>query len=109
MLHFQTTGQGLVFKVHIQPRSAANRIAGVREDAVKIRLTAPPVDGEANRSCIKFLAKKLNVAKSDLEIISGASSRSKKIQVRLADDKTRAKRADQIQKKICALAGKKDA
>jgi len=109
MLYFQVNGQDLVFKVHIQPRSAGNQIAGVREDAVKIRLTAPPVDGEANRACIKFLAKQLNVAKSDLEIISGAGSRSKKIRVHLANDKTRAKRADQIQKKICALAGKKDA
>lgn len=109
MLYFQVNEQDLVFKVHIQPRSAANQIAGVREDAVKIRLTAPPVDGEANRACIKFLAKQLNVAKSDLEIISGAGSRSKKIRVHLADDKTRAKRADQIQKKICAMAGKKDA
>lgn len=98
-----------MFKVHIQPRAAANQIAGVREDAVKIRLTAPPVDGEANRACIKFLAKQLNVAKSDIEIISGTSSRFKKIRVRLTDDKTRAKRANEIQKKICALVGKKDA
>ena len=74
--------EGVIFKVSIQPRSSRNEIAGLQDDAVKIRLTAPPIEGAANKMCIEFLAKSLKVRKSDVEIIRGQSSRTKKVLVR---------------------------
>ena len=73
----QKNPRGLTFKVFIQPRSSKNMITGIHGDALKIKLTAPPVDGAANKMCIKYLAKCLNVPKSAIEIISGLTSRSK--------------------------------
>ena len=71
--------KGLVIKVFVQPRSSKNSIVGPHGDALKIKLTAPPVAGEANRLCIKFLAKSLGLPKTALEIISGHSSRTKNV------------------------------
>lgn len=107
MPHFHTTRQGIVFNAYIQPRAKTNDIAGLRQEALKIRLTAPPADGEANRACLKFLAKALGVAKSDLEIVSGASGRNKKILVRIPDDNSRRQTVAGIKKRIEKLADKK--
>lgn len=107
MLSIKTTSSGVVFKVYIQPRAAGNQVAGCRQDALKIRLTAPPADGEANRACLKFLAGRLKVPKSDLEIISGASGRSKKILVHIPEQKNREQGAERIKKQIENLAEKK--
>lgn len=71
--------QGIVFKVFVQPRSSANKIVGVRGDALKLKVTAPPVGGAANQMCLKFLAKQLAAPASRLEIISGHNARTKKI------------------------------
>jgi uncharacterized protein (TIGR00251 family) len=71
--------KGLVIKVFVQPRSSRNSIVGPHGDALKIKLTAPPVAGEANRLCIKFLAKSLGLPKTAVEIISGHSSRTKNV------------------------------
>ena len=63
-------------------------IVGLYGDALKIKLTAPPVDGAANKLCIKYLAKCLVVPKSSLEIISGHTSRTKQVLFRFKDNKT---------------------
>ncbi|MCF8112172.1 MAG: DUF167 family protein [Desulfobacteraceae bacterium] len=109
MLNIETTSRGVVFKVYIQPRAAGNQVAGCREDALKIRLTAPPVDGKANRACLKFLAGRLKVPKSDIEIISGTAGRSKKILVNIPEKKNREQTAESIKKRIENLADKKGA
>jgi uncharacterized protein (TIGR00251 family) len=82
MLNIRNTPDGIVFKVLIQPRSSKNMIAGLHGDALKIKLTAPPVDNAANRMCINFLAKTLGVSKSSLEIIAGHTSRNKQVLLR---------------------------
>jgi len=82
MLWIREVPEGVIFKVSVQPRSSRNEIAGLQDDAVKIRLTAPPIEGAANKMCIEFLAKSLKVRKSDVEIIRGQSSRTKKVLVR---------------------------
>lgn len=82
MLWIRETPDGTLFKVAIQPRGSKNEIVGVHGDAVKIRLTAPPVEGAANKMCIVFLAKRLNVPKSAVEIVQGLRSRSKTVLVR---------------------------
>ncbi|NVM22789.1 MAG: YggU family protein [Desulfobacterales bacterium] len=78
------TPEGIIFKAAIQPRGSRNEIAGLKGDALKIRLTAPPVEGAANKMCIEFLAKSLKVRKSDVEIVRGRSSRTKHLLVRSA-------------------------
>jgi hypothetical protein len=82
MLSIRNTKQGLVFKVRLQPRSSRNRIVGLQGEALKVQLTAPPVKGEANKALLEFLAGKLGVGKSQLQILSGHTSREKQIGVR---------------------------
>ncbi|MCF8720058.1 DUF167 domain-containing protein [Nitrospina gracilis] len=72
---------GLTFSVTIQPRASRNEIAGVHDGALKIKLTSPPVEGAANKACLKLLGKTLGVAPSKLSIVSGTTSRNKVIQV----------------------------
>jgi len=79
MLSIQKNSQGLVFKVLVQPRSSKNMLAGLHDDALKVKLTAPPVNNAANRMSLKFLAKALGVPQSSLEIVSGHTSRNKKV------------------------------
>ena len=81
-LNIRKTPEGLVFKVLVQPRSSKNMIAGLHNEALKIKLTAPPVDNAANRMCLKFLAKSLRVSNSALEIIAGHHSRRKQVLLR---------------------------
>ena len=71
--------EGIVFKVFVQPKASKNMIVGLHGDALKIKLTAPPVDNAANLMCVKFLAKALNVTKSSLDIIAGHTSRNKQV------------------------------
>ena len=84
MLSIRETTEGIIFKATIQPRGSRNEIIGLQGDALKIRLTAPPVKGAANKMCIEFLAKSLNVRKSDVEIVRGKGSRTKQVLVRSA-------------------------
>jgi len=78
---------GVTFKVFVQPRSSKNMISGLYKDSLKIKLMAPPVDGAANKMCIKYLAKCLKVSKSSLEIISGQTSRTKQVLLKSSSDK----------------------
>jgi len=82
MIFIRKHPQGIVFKVFVQPRSSINKIAGIYGDALKVKVTAPPVSGAANQMCIKFLAKQLAVPPGSLEIISGQNGRTKKILLR---------------------------
>jgi hypothetical protein len=75
--------EGLVLSVRVQPKASKNSIAGVYGETLKITLTAPPVDGAANKACIAFLAKKLGLAKSAIEILSGQASRNKRLLIRI--------------------------
>ena len=72
---------GVTFAVRVVPRASRNEIAGVHGDALKVRLTAPPVEGRANEALIAFLAKRLGVRNSQVEIVAGATSRRKKLRV----------------------------
>ena len=87
MIRIRKTPDGVVFKVLVLPRSSKNMIAGIHDEALKIKLTAPPVDNAANQMCLKFLAKSLRVSRSALEIIAGHNSRHKQILLRPEDTK----------------------
>ena len=67
--------------VHVQPRASRNAVAGWVGDALKIWLTAPPVEGAANAACLAFLADLLDLPSSQLEILQGAHSRHKIIRI----------------------------
>lgn len=71
-----------VIAVKIQPRASKNEICRTNDGLLKIRLTAPPVDGEANEALVRFLAEILSVAKSQVEIVSGHASREKRIRIK---------------------------
>lgn len=70
-------GQDLLLRVRIQPRASKDEIVGMQGSYLKIRITAPPVDNKANDQLIRFLAKIFNVAKSNIQLLSGKSSREK--------------------------------
>jgi len=71
----------LTFAVKIHPRAKKNAITGEVDDALKISLTAPPVDDKANEACIEFFAKLLRVPRSSITITSGKTSRRKVMRI----------------------------
>jgi len=81
MLSIQKADDGVIFKIKVQPGAARNEIVGVQGDTLKIKIGAPAVKEKANKALIDFLAGKLGVKKSKVEIVSGHTSRIKKIKV----------------------------
>ena len=77
---------GIILKIYVQPKASNNAVVGIHDDAIKIRLTAPPIDGEANKMCVKFLAKQLGIPKTSIDIISGQTSRTKQVFIRFANE-----------------------
>ena len=67
--------------VRIQPRASKNGISRMQDGSLKIRLTAPPVDGAANEALVTFLSDTLSVSKSQIEILSGHTSREKRVKI----------------------------
>jgi len=71
-------------KVHVQPSAKKTECVGFYDgDIIKIKLSAPPVDGAANKELIKFISKKLNLKKSTIKILVGDHSRDKLIEIPL--------------------------
>ncbi len=79
MFDIKKTDTGVCFKIYVQPKASKNAIVGLHDDALKIRLTAPPVDGAANKLCLKYLSKITGISKSAFEITAGHTSRKKHI------------------------------
>ena len=79
--YLRESDQGVVLKVQVQPRASRDEVVGPHGDGLKIRITAAPVAGAANKHLLKFLAKKLGVSKSQMSIVSGATSRAKSIAI----------------------------
>jgi hypothetical protein len=71
----------ITFKVHLQPRASQEEIVGVHGDAVKVRVTASPLEGKANKALTRFIAEKLNISSSQVEIIVGQRSREKLLRI----------------------------
>jgi len=82
LIPIRDTPQGATFAIRVQPRARKNAIVGELGDALKLALTAPPVEGRANEACIEFLAEFLKVPRSSVTIAAGQSSRNKVIRVR---------------------------
>ena len=81
MFAIHKSDQGVSFAAKIHPRAKKNAITGELGEALKVSLTAPPIEGRANDACIEFLAKLLNVPRSSVTIASGHTSRNKVIRV----------------------------
>lgn len=68
-------------EILVQPRASRARIGPMHDGRIKIAVTAPPVDGEANAAVIELLARRLGVARGDIAVIAGASSRRKTLRI----------------------------
>lgn len=71
----------MVLQLRVQPRSPVNRVGGVQGEALKVHLTAPPVEGQANEALIRFLADRLGVPRASVRLLAGQSSRHKVVRV----------------------------
>jgi uncharacterized protein (TIGR00251 family) len=81
MLKYSETDKGITFSIRVQPRASRSEISGQIDGVLKLRLAAPPVDGEANEECIRFLSKLMGIGKGQVEIVSGQTSRNKIIRI----------------------------
>lgn len=96
MISLKETAKGVSFAVKVQPRSRKNAIIGVVGDALKLSLTAPPVEGKANQALIEFLAGVFEIPRSSITIASGKTSRLKMVNIRGA-------RLDHLQQRLAAV------
>jgi len=74
-------GNSVIFNVLVQPKASKDRIVGFHGDDLKVKVTAPPTGGKANQRLIEILAERLNVTKSEVEIIRGHTSRKKAVRI----------------------------
>jgi uncharacterized protein (TIGR00251 family) len=82
LIKITENADSIIFNVRVIPRSSKSEIVGEYDGDLKIKLSSPPVDGKANKELIKILSKSFKIAKSDIEIISGETSKSKRIRIR---------------------------
>ncbi|MBL7048240.1 MAG: YggU family protein [Nitrospira sp.] len=73
-------------KIRVEPRSSRTVIAGQYGDAIKVKLKAPPVEGQANKALIIFLAGELKTARKNVEIVSGQNSKNKIVKITGVDN-----------------------
>jgi uncharacterized protein len=81
VIPIRDTPSGATFQIRVHPRAKKNAITGEIGDALKVALTAPPLEGRANEACIAFFAELLNVSRSSITIAAGETSRNKLIRV----------------------------
>jgi uncharacterized protein (TIGR00251 family) len=75
-------GGGYYIDVLVQPRASRARVGPVRQDRLVLAVTSPPVDGAANRAAVELVAEALDLARSQVEVVAGATSRRKTLRVR---------------------------
>ena len=78
-MFYQWQDDDLIINVRVQPRAANDALAEHNDEFIKIRITAPLVDGKANKHLIAFLAKTFKVAKSSIQLLSGETGRNKRL------------------------------
>jgi uncharacterized protein (TIGR00251 family) len=81
MLTVRETKEGVAFAIRVLPRSSKCELAGLQGDALKIRITEPPVEGRANEACIRFLASLFRVNKNRIAIEAGHKSKNKQVSI----------------------------
>ncbi|HEY8271064.1 MAG TPA: DUF167 domain-containing protein [Pseudobdellovibrionaceae bacterium] len=78
---FTQTERGIKLALFIQPKASKNEIIGPHNGALKIKITAPPVDGKANVALIEFLSDVLDIPKRQIEILKGETGRNKSVEI----------------------------
>ena len=81
VIPIKQTAAGVTFEIKVHPRAKKNAITGELGEALKLALTAPPVEGKANAACIEFFSKLLKVPRSSVTIAAGQNSRNKVLSV----------------------------
>jgi len=71
----------VILKIYLQPKSSKNEVTGPYRDGIKVKVTAPPMEGKANEALVRFLAKKFGISPSRIEIIKGLHSREKTLRI----------------------------
>ncbi len=79
--YFQWKGNRLILDVHVQPRARKDEITGVHDGRLKVKITAPPVDGKANQHLIAFFSKLFKVSKGQIVLIAGETGRDKRLEI----------------------------
>ena len=82
MSYYRWDGEDLILDCHLQPKASKDEFAGLHGERIKIRLTAPPVDGKANAQLLAFLAAAFAVGKSQVSLESGLQSRQKRVRIK---------------------------
>ncbi|MEW5910670.1 MAG: DUF167 family protein [Thermodesulfobacteriota bacterium] len=103
-LYIRQTRDGLNFQIHVLPKSSRTMIAGLHGTALKIKITAPPVEGAANQMCIEVLSKSLKIPKSSLAIISGQNARIKQIRFTAVTSNTSENEINRVAKLLKTFA-----
>ncbi len=81
MVAVRRDGEDLWLDLLIQPKASRDQIQGLHGEELKVAITAPPVDGQANSHLIKYLAKQFKVAKGQIQIVRGELGRHKTVMV----------------------------
>jgi len=92
-LYIEEKGGAVVLRVLVQPRASKNELAGVHGDCLKIRITSPPVEDQANKKLCAFLSKLIGVGKKQVEVVGGHKTRVKKVRISNAS-------MDEVRKKL---------
>lgn len=79
---YRKTKDGIVIEVKVEPRSSKKGITGVMDNVLKVKLTAPPVEGEANEQLVEVISEVTGVRKSDIRIVRGLSSKRKIVELK---------------------------
>src|SRR5262245_26144580 len=82
LLDVEVAPTGVRLRVKVKPRASKSRVLGPKEGMLEVSVAAPPVDGEANAELVKTLAQALGLGRTSIEIVSGASGRSKLLLLR---------------------------
>lgn len=75
------TATGTLLRLRVQPRARIERLEGLRDGYVRLRLTAAPVEGAANAACLAFLARTLGISRTQLHLQAGVKSRDKVVHI----------------------------
>ena len=81
MIPVTESSKGISFSIKVHPRARKNAITGVMGDALKLALTAPPIEGRANQAVIEFFAELFEIPRSSVTIASGETSRNKQVRI----------------------------
>jgi len=90
MAWFEEKDQCIILNLRVVPRASRDDIAGILgNEALKVRIQAPPVEGKANAYLVKFLSKHWNIPRSNIEILSGETGRNKRVRISEPSDQLR--------------------